>query len=103
MKSKDWKLAMKETGFKYMDYVKSAKEEIDRKIGGWAYMVVAIDLEIRHQTGYFSISRVKVDMELLKASPNPGSVLCGEVLKLINKSFKEAGIEETGPENNKPD
>ncbi|KKL26771.1 hypothetical protein LCGC14_2391930 [marine sediment metagenome] len=37
MEGKDWKKAMEDTGFKYMDFVTSAKEGVARKGGeGWA-------------------------------------------------------------------
>jgi len=105
MKGKDWKKTMEEAGFKHMDFVKSAKEEVTRdKAAGWAYMVVAVDLEIKLPNGYFSRDKVKVDMELLKAQNNPDSFLCETVLTHIKKSMKAAGIEyKAGPENNKPD
>ncbi len=95
MKDKDWKKAMEEAGFPHMDFVKSAKEEVTRdKAVGWAYMVVAVDLEIKLSNGYFSRDKVKVDMELLKAQHNPEGFLCGEVLSHIKKAMKVAGVEE---------
>ena len=103
MKGKDWKKAMEEAGFKHMDFVKSAREEVTRdKAAGWAYMVVAVDLEIKLPNGYFSRDKVKVDMELLKASSNPDNVLCDAVLTHIKKSLKAAGIEDqAGSKNNR--
>ena len=82
MNSTDWKKAMEMAGFPYMEFVKSAKEAIARKGGeGWAYRVVAVDLEIRLPNGYFSRHQVKVDMELMISSHNPDNYLCNEVLK----------------------
>ncbi len=93
MNKKDWKKAMEEANFPYMDFVKSAKEGATRKGGeGWAYRVVIVDLEIRLPNGFFSREMVNVEMDLLDASQNPGGLLCEEVLKPIKKAFKDAGI-----------
>ena len=95
MKGKDWYKAMQEAGFPHMDFIKSAKEEVTRdKAAGWAYMVVAVDLEIKLPNRYFSRDKVKVDMELLKAQDNPDRFLCDETLTHIKKSLKAAGVEE---------
>ena len=95
MISKDWYKAMEEAGFPHMDFVKSAKEEVTRdKAAGWAYMVVAVDLEIKLPNGYFSRDKVKVDMEVLKVQTNPDRFLCDAVLDHIKKSLKAAGIED---------
>ncbi len=93
--NQDWKKAMKEAGFKYMDFVKSAREGVARKGGeGWAYRVVEVDLEIRLPNGYFSREKVQVDMELITGSHDPDRFLCGEVLKPIKKALSMAGIDE---------
>ena len=95
MDSKDWKKAMEDTGFKYMEFVTSAKKGVARKGGeGWAYRVVEVDLEIRLPNGYFSVDKVKVDMELLTGSRYPDRVLCDEVLKHIHKALSMVGMDE---------
>ena len=95
MNKKDWKKEMEEADFPYMDFVKSAKEGATRKGGeGWAYRVVIVDLEIRLPNGFFSRSRVNVEMDLLDTSQNPGGLLCEEALKPIKKAFKDIGAVE---------
>ncbi len=97
MEKKDWKKAMKDAGFPHMDFVKSAKEGVARAgAAGWAYRVVTVDLEIRLPNGFFSRSKVNVEMDRLDVSQNPGDLLCEEVLKPIKKALKDAGIEEDG-------
>ena len=103
MDKKDWYKAMERAGFKHMDFVKSARETAKRPTEGWAYRVVAVDLEIKLPNGYFSRDKVEVDLQLLETSRNPVGFLCEEVLKHIKAAYKAAGIEyETGSENNRP-
>ena len=103
MDKKDWYKAMKRAGFKHMDFVKSAREAAKRPTEGWAYRVVAVDLEIKLPNGYFSRDKVEVDLQLLETSRNPVGFLCEEVLKYIKAAYKAAGIEyKTGSENNRP-
>ena len=103
--NQDWKKAMKEAGFKYMDFVKSAKEGVTRKGGeGWAYRVVIVDLEIRLPNGFFSRIQVKVDMDLMAGQTNPERYLCDEVFKPTKAALEQAGFdEEAGSENNQSD
>ena len=93
MDKKDWYKAMKRAGFKHMDFVKSARETAKRPTDGWAYRVVAVDLEIKLPNGYFSRDKVEVDLQLLETSRNPVGFLCEEVLKYIKAAYKAAGIE----------
>ena len=94
MKKKDWYAAMEEAGFPHMGFVVSARETSKRPTEGWAYRVVAVDLEIKLPNGYFSRDKVEVDLQLLETSPDPDGFLCGEVLGFIKKAYKAAGIEE---------
>ncbi len=95
MNKKDWKKEMEEADFPYMDFVKSAKEGVARAGGdGWAYRVVIVDLEIRLPNGFFSRSKVNVEMDLLDTSQNPDGLLCEEVLKPIKKAYRDAGLDE---------
>jgi len=105
MKGKDWKKEMVEAGFPHMDFVKSAVEGVTRPGGeGWAYRVVIVELEIKLPNGYFSRDTVKVDLELLERTPEPALYLCDEVIKIVKKSLKMAGIDEqAGSEDNRPD
>ena len=94
MDKKDWYKAMKRAGFKHMDFVKSARETAKRPTEGWAYRVVAVDLEIKLPNGYFSRDKVEVDLQLLEAQGDHQDLfLCGEVLDFIKKAYKAAGIE----------
>ncbi len=96
MNNTDWKKEMKEAGCQHMDFVKSAKEGVARAgAAGWAYRVVTVDLEIRLPNGFFSRSKVNVEMDRLDVSQNPGGLLCEEVLKPIKAAYRDAGIEET--------
>ena len=95
MSDRDWKKAMKEAGFKYMNFVRSAKEIISRGSDGLApaYRAVVVNMEITSPSGHFSTQRVEVDMTDLEYSPNPGNVVCDRVLEEIKGSLKLAGIE----------
>lgn len=96
--NKDWKKAMKEAGFKYMDFVKSAREGAYRDPEkGWAYRVVTVDLEIKLPNGFFSRETVRVEMDTLETSAEPDIMLCREVDKYIKKALKLAGIKENLP------
>lgn len=91
MNGKDWKIVMEEAGFPYIDYVKSARESVDRKSGGWAYRVVDVDIEIRRPSGYYFRTRVKVDLQQLETAQEPINFLCREVRIPIEKALKEEG------------
>jgi len=94
MERKDWYAAMKEAGFPHMDFVVSARESAKRPPEGWAYRVVAVDLEIKLSNGYFSRTKVEVDLQLLEAQGDHQDLfLCDEVLDFIKKAYKTAGVE----------
>ena len=84
MSGKDWKKAMQEAGFIYMDFIKSAKEGIWRPPGGesWASWFVIVDLEIRLSNGYFSLETVRVDMTQIDLNPDADSL----VFRLVSRN-----------------
>lgn len=85
---------MKEAGFLYMDFVKSAREGIWRPgADSWASRFVIVDLEIRLSNGYFSLETVRVDMTLIELNPDADSLVCAEALKPIRAAERDAGVE----------
>ncbi len=94
MSGKDWKKAMEEAGFLYMDFVKSAKEGVWRPgADSWASRFVIVQLEIRLPNGFFSLATVRVDMTLIDLNPDADSLVCAEALKPIRAAEQKVGVE----------